>query len=75
MGYIEVDIIIKQPKSDTKSIQKSKSIAIFIPIPMLNIPTTPDDAFNLDQTRLRATSSVLYEIADIYLSICKKKNI
>lgn len=43
-----VNIKIKQPKSDTKSTQRTKSITISTPFPMSNIATIPDNVFNLN---------------------------
>lgn len=56
------------------STQRFKSVAVSILLPISNIPTTSDDAFDPNQARLTATSPFSYKTADIYLSICKVKN-
>ena len=62
-------------RSDTESTQRHKSIAVFILLPISNIPAIFDDAFDSNQTYLTAISPSSYEAAITYLNICKKKNI
>ncbi len=42
-------------------------------LPILNIPATPNDAFNPNQARLPITSPSPSEEADTYLSICEEE--
>lgn len=64
---------IKLPRSDTESIQRPKSVAVSILLPMSNIPITFDDIFDPNQAFLTVTSSFLHEIINICLSIYEKK--
>lgn len=73
-GHAQVNTKIEQLRSDTESIQRLKSVAMFTSLSMPNILTTSNDAFNLNQARLIATSLFLYKVANTYLGICKKVN-
>ncbi len=74
-GDTEVGTKIKRQRLDTESTQSLKSVTLFIPLPMSNIPATPDNAFDPNQACLIATSPSPYEVADIWLGICEKENI
>lgn len=71
---IEVGGKIKQLRSDTKSIQRPKSIIVSTLPPISNIPTTSDDAYDPNQACLIVTGPSFYKAVDICLSICKKEN-
>lgn len=58
-----------------KSIPRTKSVIIFTLLPILNILATLDNIFDQNQACLTTTSYSHYEEANIYLSICKDKNI
>ncbi len=72
-GQIEAGGKIKRPRSNTESTQRPKYVAVSTLLPMSNIPATPNDAFDPNQTRLIATSSSPYEAADTCLSICEEE--
>ncbi len=73
-GQTEVDGKLKQSRSDTESTKRPKSIAVLIPLPMSNIPTTPDDIFDSNQAYLTAANPSSYKAADTCLSIGKEEN-
>ena len=73
-GHTKANAKKKQPRSDIKSQQRPKSVAMSISIPISKISAIVDNAFDLNQAYLTTTSFFSYETVDTYLSICKEVN-